>query len=897
MAPYPVTPTRNPKGKPGPGKVEASKGPQTPRSTPARADSEENTTDLRPRIARLMNAETVVCMVEDFIGYYFPEKNTEILYSVLEYLKEHYPDILVPRQGSEETSALDGEEENSAGEEDDGYLSDEEENADSGATKQPKLYSHVLKDFDEPPSVKKKRGKANVNEVKLFDPMAAIGEAIRNALATILGVTLNEYHIRMCPHSSLESDIDGCNQRIDGAATKNMDEVDGKLRVTDIVVPFEFKVRRTKKSVLANREQVASHVNHTMNDDPRRKFMFAITIEDDRVSLWFFSRSHSVKTRSFSIVERPELYIQILISLFCATDEQLGFDPLVTLAQGKRYVYEFPPAGVNQGESTFYITIQSIEEYRSLRLRGRSTRIWKVLQVRGPNDLRAVGDKPKPMILKDISMDTDTPTEADIQEELFSDLDNLQKDDAWRKCEILRDYSKDDLNSLADAFNGGYRRFFSCIKEKHIGEPGHLVCPKAWTIPEVFPRPKEGDSKAAAPVTTRSHMIDERSEGILGSVKVQEEAINYEALLAEEVNAAGLQEANNVTVEVPNILVDTTEVEPVLEELNPRRQCRYLYETVCTPLQDIPLLGPAVDILRQALIGLQLMFCAGWVHRDISAGNILAFKETPTSPWRAKLSDLEYAKRFPSSNVASRIPKTGTPFFMACETLSKSLLLSDDLSDEGAQDSDDDNQDTPRAPAIHSYQHDLESIWWILVWLVGARARQCLKTEFGEHYFQNRIDVGHAQARLVLFTTHLHLDYLLPTSIPPLLHRSKFMKRLNSLRKDLLRQYLARNKNGDLNTLATYSFISGKAFAHFFEGIKDSRRDWGAIPLLVQREIRRQQAELRTKKLELEKKRKASDGEEPEGLNDQGSSNCGTAAANQDGEVDRVHKKARASDT
>jgi serine/threonine protein kinase len=40
------------------------------------------------------------------------------------------------------------------------------------------------------------------------------------------------------------------------------------------------------------------------------------------------------------------------------------------------------------------------------------------------------------------------------------------------------------------------------------------------------------------------------------------------------------------------------------------------------------------------------MYCAGWVHRDISSGNILAHRTT-SGTWQAKLSDLEYAKRYP----------------------------------------------------------------------------------------------------------------------------------------------------------------------------------------------------------------------------------------------------------
>ena len=54
------------------------------------------------------------------------------------------------------------------------------------------------------------------------------------------------------------------------------------------------------------------------------------------------------------------------------------------------------------------------------------------------------------------------------------------------------------------------------------------------------------------------------------------------------------------------------------------------------------LLEPCIEnrcthsILREAL---RLMYCAGWVHRDISMGNILIVDDGP------KIVDLEYAKR------------------------------------------------------------------------------------------------------------------------------------------------------------------------------------------------------------------------------------------------------------
>lgn len=56
-------------------------------------------------------------------------------------------------------------------------------------------------------------------------------------------------------------------------------------------------------------------------------------------------------------------------------------------------------------------------------------------------------------------------------------------------------------------------------------------------------------------------------------------------------------------------------------------------------------------------VGLTIMFLAGWIHRDVSAGNIL---------WDAVaggglIADLEYAKKT-TDETASLDPKTVSPF-------------------------------------------------------------------------------------------------------------------------------------------------------------------------------------------------------------------------------------------
>jgi len=69
----------------------------------------------------------------------------------------------------------------------------------------------------------------------------------------------------------------------------------------------------------------------------------------------------------------------------------------------------------------------------------------------------------------------------------------------------------------------------------------------------------------------------------------------------------------------------------------------------------------------------------GYVHRDISAGNVLLVGpegSSPDAPKRGVLTDLEYAIKLGTRLPAHDI-RTGTPFFMACEVEAHEYLALD----------------------------------------------------------------------------------------------------------------------------------------------------------------------------------------------------------------------------
>ncbi|EAU89879.2 other/FunK1 protein kinase [Coprinopsis cinerea okayama7 len=247
----------------------------------------------------------------------------------------------------------------------------------------------------------------------------------------------------------------------------------------------------------------------------------------------------------------------------------------------------------------------------------------------------------------------------------------------------------------------------------------------------------------------------------------------------------------------------------------PKRRCLFLYEHVCTALNNIPTLGEAVDILKSTLIPLRLMFCAGWVHRDV-----------------IKLSDLEHAKRFPDPLSSGGDQTTGTPYFIAYEVLDGRHLFPTGI-DLARIDPSQLAPPYPIVPVLHSYQHDLESIWWILLWLTTMRVNQNLPRRFGRLYFQHSVDQQYARARALLLMDTLSYKPDMKESLPPALRTSSFYNRLDMLRHNLYAVYLNRNKEGKFSDMDTYSWIISEGMRNFFDGVDGSRQQWGNIELMV----------------------------------------------------------------
>ncbi|PPQ70828.1 hypothetical protein CVT25_012520 [Psilocybe cyanescens] len=201
--------------------------------------------------------------------------------------------------------------------------------------------------------------------------------------------------------------------------------------------------------------QIVSANVQIMNDDVRRMFTFGITIECDEVTLWFHCRSHSADSKPFSFVDEPKKLIKVFICILFATDEELGYDPLITLDDDSEYVFDMSKKG---GSVRLFRTVEPIAIYRSNNITGRMTRIFKVTE--------ANSNPPKTFVLKDVWIEETAQTESQIQQAIFDGIERF-----WT---ITIPEDKKGLESLKSKHaklvdRKDYKNFFLSIETDLLG--------------------------------------------------------------------------------------------------------------------------------------------------------------------------------------------------------------------------------------------------------------------------------------------------------------------------------------------------------------------------------------------------------------------------------------------
>lgn len=135
----------------------------------------------------------------------------------------------------------------------------------------------------------------------------------------------------------------------------------------------------------------------------------------------------------------------------------------------------------------------------------------------------------------------------------------------------------------------------------------------------------------------------------------------------------------------------------------------------------------------------------------------------------------------------------------------------------------------PRGSIVnHNFQHDLESIWWILLWFITMNVNWATSFDWGHKIFVH--DIEQFEPRFVLFMDPL--DGKAPTLSDSLKQEllPTFSQMLESLRSRMVIEYIQREIFGHLEVPESYSQIHGK-FSQTFRRLAQMDGDWRGVQI------------------------------------------------------------------
>uniref|UniRef100_A0A8H7Y5C7 Protein kinase domain-containing protein n=1 Tax=Psilocybe cubensis TaxID=181762 RepID=A0A8H7Y5C7_PSICU len=705
----------------------------------------------------------------------------------------------------------------------------------------------------------------------------------------------NQFHYRDTPYSHITSETFGSTHKVDACFTSDptpsrSNNKAMKLNTTSMAVPLGFKLSSSKRH--ENNKKIVSANVQIMNGDVRRMFTFGITIECDQVTLWFHCRSHSAISVPFSFVTEPKKLIKVFMSILFATDEA-----------------RLRPVGNDGGPVRHFQVIRPISIYRSNNITGRMSRIFKVTEVNS--------NPPSTFVLKDVWIEESANTEGQIQEAIFADIEKF-----WQETTL-----PEEKEGLAN------------LKRKHAA----LVASKGYK--DYF-------------LSIETDLEGSLSKDIVPAYSLQRGLFNPPLRAKQRSVFSG--QGSRHSAGTPRPISNAEKPQTLHRDYLQKKQYRVVFKEVCKSIGELVYVGEVIDVLRQVLTPLQLMFCAGWVHRDISCGNILAHMHD--AKWQVKLSDLEYAKQFPPPQdyKPATDPKTGTPYFMPHEILDRrylyiasdaapdkfasyaqlrkqkdqkdadtqqpatpdvtvsqgeqvqdsvpqiettvqkdstvfnaqkelpaeaisdssnteqvdhpkldqlpplnrrnqgngdqsdgdvfgpfeheetnpflegSVVINDgpedsdaSYEDEDDDDDDDDAETKPNRIVVHNFQHDLESLWWVLLWNITARSNRKISNEWARDVFHNSLNLTWARRACIIDEVLTDMKRILAKPL------KCFAPHIEDLRHFLKREYVTREELGDLDSFESYVPIHNAFETVFNSLLSELPSTWRKVKLVV----------------------------------------------------------------
>ncbi|KAJ3998641.1 hypothetical protein F5050DRAFT_1743799 [Lentinula boryana] len=549
----------------------------------------------------------------------------------------------------------------------------------------------------DPANANREEGEVFQGLTTIFNAVTAAAKQIDSSLEQTFSLIIDG-HVAMYSDRGASSRPDGFNKLYteDQKQTERKEAGDiskaknKRYSVYDLANPHQFKLRDRQNDEDDDFGKLVYDMEQILALDPCRRFTFGTTIENRTTRLWLLSRATLLRTKPFDFIKDRRQLVVIFLSLAFSAMNQTGWDPTIKLSH-------LDKSGQRQYEiklnDNSYTTVDVLSDSAADSPLGRATRVWKVKDSSG-----------KIRVLKDVWPESDRLEEHKIRETILADAKALNKReehsyDAQLEKRMLRPmaYCRVRVGGEEDDTGAVMLRSFDLSKAQMV----YLITPKA-------PSPVEKQSVGMSMPTDKDSAS--HSETVAGLCQ----------------NSDGIQQSNNPHPRRRMLrgfsAVDTHQQ----ESLHHRYHYRIVFEQCATTIYDEQSLGNIFRAIVEVVKALYVLHLAGWVHRDISGGNVYWFNDGETG----LIGDFEYATRM--ADRGGHNVRTGTPFFMAMETLSNGYLftsskrnLDDDLQTEIDFDLVKLKNDGkiraavgPIVPFAYNPLHDLESVWWIIVYIL-----------------------------------------------------------------------------------------------------------------------------------------------------------------------------------
>ncbi|TRM63815.1 hypothetical protein BD626DRAFT_536583 [Schizophyllum amplum] len=444
--------------------------------------------------------------------------------------------------------------------------------------------------------------------------------------------------------------------------------------------------RKSNMEVLDNNKKSIWASHHIMRTDATRRATTSMTVNNTQVTLWHYDREVLLVSAPFDINKDFRYLIAVYAHLSFASLTALGYDTTIQVLPDRDPIACAVHHDISRVQylirvqDTLYITVKYVANRGPENGFGRCTRVFSAY--------KAGGDVHELFIIKDCWLEANRETEWLILNKI-------------RAAIQAHDWDKE------------------CVPPPSGHSPGHVT--KINGSPS-----KPVDPHYGLSMTARLNYFVNILAGVKvtlddGQVDDTQRIISRGYQFADQRRMYSLYDSlDNKRSHWEGVVGN----ESALTEPKERRGCFFrpivarahhrLVMKPGIPLSQVENANEAFSILTDAGYALFLLHSVGWLYRDISPDNILQMPDGG-----GVLADLEYAKE--ACDPRTRSFRTGTPNFLAVEVANRNYLQS---SDSGPPPNIDKKAfkatiaSAPDKPWYFRDVHDLESLWWLCMWLL-----------------------------------------------------------------------------------------------------------------------------------------------------------------------------------